>query len=184
MTGTMPRRHDPLTVARLALAGLALAAGAANAQTRAHVHGQATLRVAVEGGTVAIEFAAPLEGLLGFERQPRTPAERAAVEALRARFAAPGELFRLDAPARCTVASSSVESPLLDGKATPGEHADLQASVTFTCAEPARLRALDVRLFADHPQLARIRVETVGTGGPARRELRRGAATVPLGRPG
>jgi hypothetical protein len=77
-----------------------------------------------------------------------------------------------------------VSSPLLDANrapAAPSDHADLVATVAFHCTDPAKLRTLEVRLFADHPNLARIRVETVGTGGPSRRELRRGATTVPLG---
>jgi len=177
------QRHGPIARATLLAAALAAGVGAASAQHGAHVHGQATLRVAVERGTVQIEFEAPAESLLGFERAPRTAAERAAVESLRARFAKPGELFGLDAEARCTVASASVASPLLDvgrAAAAPSDHADLLATVAFACAEPARLRTLEVRLFADHPSLSRIRVETIGTGGPSRRELRRGATTVPL----
>lgn len=183
MIDTM-HRDNRLARAACVVAALTLGAGAASAQHHAHVHGQATLRVAVDRGTVQIEFEAPAESLLGFERAARTPRERAAVDALRARFATPSELFRLDAEARCTVASASVSSPLLDGGVAPNapsDHADLIATVVFACAEPAKLRTLDVRLFVEHPNLARIRVETVGTGGPSRRELRRGATSVPLG---
>ena len=180
----MGRRRDPIAAASLAIAVLALAAGAASAQHRAHVHGEAMLRIAVEGAMVAIELEAPLESLIGFERAPRTAAERTAVAALRARFAKPGELFVLDAEARCTVTASELSAPSLDGKPAEGDHAELTATVTATCALPAKLRTLDVRLFADHPNLARIRVEAVGPGGATRRELRRGATTVSLGRSG
>jgi hypothetical protein len=163
-------------------AAIALCAGTALAQPagHAHVHGAATLKVALDGGTVALELEAPMESLVGFERAPRTAAERAAVAAVKARFADPASLFRLDAAARCTVASSDVRSPLFEAAPPPGAHADLEASIAFSCADPAKLTALDVRLFEGASALARIRVETVGTGGAARRELRRGATTVPL----
>ena len=185
------RRRVAATLALAVASLLTVAAEPTPAQPRTHVHGQATLRVVRDGNALGLELDAPLESLLGFERAPRTAAERTALASLQARLADPARLFRLDAEARCSITASAVAVPPLDApppRQAVGEgHADVAASVAFACLEPERLRVLDVRLFDDHPALMRIVVETVGIGraaGPARRELRRGATAVPLGRAG
>ena len=50
----------------------------------AHVHGEAKLEIVVDGGEFAIRFESPLDGLLGFERAPRTAAEKQAVQTMKA----------------------------------------------------------------------------------------------------
>ena len=67
------------TLRGLAALGLALC-GAAFAG-KAHQHGVARLDLAVDGGTVTIAVEMPLDALVGFERSPRTGAERQAAAA-------------------------------------------------------------------------------------------------------
>jgi len=45
--------------------------------TGAHEHGTAKLNIVIEGRTLAIEWEAPAEGVVGFEHLARTPAEKA-----------------------------------------------------------------------------------------------------------
>ncbi|MCB1546297.1 MAG: DUF2796 domain-containing protein [Hyphomicrobiaceae bacterium] len=71
------------TLRGLAALGLALC-GAAFAG-KAHQHGVARLDLAVDGGTVTIAVEMPLDALVGFERSPRTGAERQAAAAALAR---------------------------------------------------------------------------------------------------
>jgi len=66
-----------MVMARLAGVLMLLAAGA-QAAPQAHEHGVARLSVAVDGKRRTIELDAPLDGWLGFERAPRTDAERKA----------------------------------------------------------------------------------------------------------
>jgi hypothetical protein len=96
-------------------------------------------------------------------------------------------LFRFDAAAQCTLASAKVEAPLLEPAATPaakpaaaGEHADLDASYTFRCAQPARLATLEVLLFDAFPRVARVTVQAVLPHGQHKAVLRRAARTVRL----
>ena len=49
-------------------------------QQHAHVHGQIKLDVAVDGPTVVIDMASPLDNIVGFERAPKTDAEKKSVE--------------------------------------------------------------------------------------------------------
>ena len=54
----------------------------------AHEHGAVNLNVAVEAGRITLQMESPLENLLGFERAPRTDAERKSATAMVARLKA------------------------------------------------------------------------------------------------
>ena len=86
---------------------------------KAHQHGVAQLDVAVEPTRVTLELDTPLDNLLGFERAPRTDAERAVVDKALARLRAADGLFRIDGAAGCTLAKVSLVSAVL-GLAAPG----------------------------------------------------------------
>lgn len=169
--------------AAFAAAPFGSAAQKARGSSHAHEHGTARLGVAVEGRTVTLVLEAPLDGLLGFERAPRTDVERRAVQALRARLAAPADLFRFDPAAGCTLAKSEASSPLFDGGGSAdGSHADLDATFTYECSAPRELKGLDVGLFAAYPRLGRIAVDVAGEQGQSKRDLRRPASRVALSR--
>ena len=46
------------------------------AQQAAHVHGLASINLAMQGDELQIEFISPAEGLVGFEYEPSTAAEK------------------------------------------------------------------------------------------------------------
>lgn len=121
----------PFFVAALLLSFMPLSAQAAKGG--AHVHGEADLMIAVDGGQLQIELNTPLESLLGFEHAPRTEQQRKAAQALRERFARPEALFVPSAAARCTAAPAQLMAPVLDAPATAKTadgHADLEASIS------------------------------------------------------
>jgi hypothetical protein len=150
---------------------------------KAHVHGVAALSLAVDGGTLSITLEAPLDGFVGFERPPRTDAERkTAAEAL-ARLKEGATLFKPDAAAGCTLAEATVDAPVLQpGAKAAGEHADLDASYTFRCSNPQALRSVDVALFDAFQRLTRIEVQVAGAKAQSKTTLRRPARTVTLAR--
>jgi hypothetical protein len=181
-----------LMTCRAAIAGLGLLClSAAAAAGKAHEHGAVQLDIAVEAAEVSLAVEMPLDSLLGFERAPRTQAERQAAAAALAKMRDGAALFRFDAAAQCTLASAKVEAPLLEPAAKPaataaakppaaGEHADLDASYTFRCAQPARLATLEVLLFDAFPRVARVTVQAVLPHGQHKAVLRRAARTVRL----
>ena len=62
---------------------LALPLAAAGALAGPHVHGVAAIDIAVEGRALVVLLDMPLDSVVGFERAPRTAAERrAAADAL------------------------------------------------------------------------------------------------------
>ena len=202
---TRPHSHPPCAIertwipCRAALAGLGLAClGAAAFAGKAHEHGAVQLDIAVEAAEVSLAVEMPLDSLLGFERAPRSAAERQAAAAALAKMRDGGALFRFDAAAQCTLASATVEAPVLEPAAASGaapgapgasrgapaaaagEHADLDARYVFRCAQPARLASLEVLLFDAFPRVARVTVQSVLPHGQHKALLRRGARTVRL----
>lgn len=165
------------------VSSLSPAARAAGAQA-AHVHGAVTVDLAVEGSTLVIDLEAPLESLLGFERAPRTEAERQAARAMLEALRAGQGLFVPDPEAGCTLASARADAPALRPGAAPGDaHADLDAGYTYTCARPGALRRLDLGGLLDrHPRIARVEVRGALPAGQFRQVLRRPQRAVTWGR--
>jgi Protein of unknown function (DUF2796) len=182
--------HRPaLTLSMIALAfALGGGAGPAWAAGKAHEHGAVKLDVAVEGNKLTIALEAPLDNLLGFERAPRTDAERKAAADVLARLRSPDKgkpLFAADAAAQCTLAKAEVQAPTLEPgakSAAQDEHADLDASYEFTCAKPDELRTLEVGLFDAYKRTQRIDVQVAGPKGQAKATLKRPARKVQLAR--
>jgi hypothetical protein len=177
---TLPRPMIVLAVALCGGAGTAWAAG------KAHEHGALKLDVAIDGNKIAFAMEAPLDSLLGFERAPRTDAERKAAADVLTRLRSPDKgtpLFVMDAAAQCTLGKAEVRAPVLEPGAKPTSkdaHADLDASYEFTCAKPDELRTLDVGLFDAYKRTQRIDVQVAGPKGQVKVTLKRPARKVRL----
>ena len=198
----------PIAMAVRAMALLMAMWPAAHAG-KAHEHGVAKVDVAIEGGKLTVALQSPLDSLLGFERAPRTDAERKAAADMLARLRSGGALFKADAAAQCTLSKAEVSAPVLDAankapvtgaaakatdtgaaakatvmgaaaKATEGDHADLDASYEYTCAQPQQLRTLELGLFDAFKRMQRIEVQVAGAQGQSKVTLKRPARTVKL----
>ncbi|MBO4122615.1 DUF2796 domain-containing protein [Cupriavidus gilardii] len=176
----------------LAIAFAAMsAAGPAAQAAEPHVHGQATLDVAVEGHVLSIALASPLDNVFGFERLPRTDAERQKVHQAIAGLRDGAALFLPSPEADCRFEAAQVHFGALhhgltgEGDAPRGkpqaehQHADLDADYRFRCARPEALRAIEVRVFRLFPganriaaQLAADKRQSGATLTPAQSRLR------------
>jgi hypothetical protein len=175
----MPR-FAYLALAAALLAG-ASAAGTALAQHK-HAHGQAELDVAVDGGTITLSLKSPLESLVGFERAPKTDAERQRVGDM-AKMLRSGAHFVPTAAARCTLAKVELASDVLAAEllgeagkpAAPPKagdgHADLAGTFVYRCENAAALQGLDVTLFDAFKRLRRIDVQLAGPKGQSKLRL-------------
>jgi hypothetical protein len=182
------------------VACMALAASAAHAG-KAHEHGVVRLDVSVEGSRLTIDMVAALDNWLGFERAPRTDAERKAAAEVLARLRNPQQgtpLFVPDAAAQCQLVKAEVSAPVLEPGTKPaaksatapaspaaahksgGEHADLEASYTFQCAQPTPLRTLELGLFDAYKRIQRIHVQVAGPKGQSKVTLKRPARSITL----
>lgn len=178
-------RTSLLPVASLLGLTLGLSCGLASAKgPGAHLHGVARLEVVLDDKVLQLSLETPLANLLGFERGPRSEAERQAVRAMALRFHAGATLFVPTAAAGCTLLGSQLVSGVIEAGllaapaavagpaamaaklpagATPApaansapDHADLEATVRFVCAQPAALKGVEVRLFQAFPRLRQL----------------------------
>lgn len=167
-------------------AGLLLACTAVlpvTAHEAAHEHGAAHLDIAIEAKRITLSFGSPLDNLLGFERAPRTEAERAKVKATIARLNDAAALFRFDTAAQCRAGPVTLVSAVLSlgetVKGAAGEHADLDATYVFDCVDVARANSVEHGLFA-FAGLRRVDVQLATPAGQARRTLKRSDTRIAL----
>jgi hypothetical protein len=164
----------------LPLAALALVTAPivtrAQGHGHAHVHGVASLQIAVDGQTLTLSLRTPLENLVGFEHAPRTEQQKKALRDAEESLKSPASHFAPTAVARCEASSSKLESPFasksepggkeMRGKSQTGEaHAELVAQYVFRCEHPDRLQGVEVKLFDRFRNLRRVDVEFVGPRG-------------------
>ncbi|MGI1663618.1 DUF2796 domain-containing protein [Palleronia sp. KMU-117] len=198
----MPRTARSLLVCLLTLS----AASASGADERraldAHVHGEGTLDIAIDGGTVTLILAAPGADIVGFEHRAATAEDRAAIEAAIADLARPLDLFVLPDAAGCTVTMAEVSlqggDEADDGHGHgndhghdhgdehgddhgAGDHTEFHADYTLTCAAPEALDRIDFRYFDRFAGAQRLAVQIVGAGPAQAVTVGRDAPEIDLG---
>jgi hypothetical protein len=137
----------------------------------AHVHGVATLQLALDDSMLHLNLSSPLDSLLGFEHQPRTEKQKAAVRHMADQLRQAERLFQPTLAARCTLKTYSLESPVLETGEHKGhdheshDHTDLNAEFVFYCAKPNELRDLEINLFSYFPGLLRLKTEAATPRG-------------------
>lgn len=158
-----------------------VAASGANAH-EAHVHGQATVQVAIAGDKLTITLNTPLDNLLGFETAPANATQRRAVDVMAARMRRGEAVAAPSLGAGCVAGPVRLDAPVLAGTpghdATSGEaspageaHANMEATYPFTCGRPEALREIEILLFGELPRLKRINVQIAGPRGQSLQRL-------------
>ena len=99
----MIRRYLPVVASLLMLTGVTAA------QPSAHVHGVATLNLAVESDELEIEFVSPAGNIVGFEHEAATAAQRRAIQDAIDQLRKGNELFDLPLAASCSLHVAEVE---------------------------------------------------------------------------
>jgi hypothetical protein len=167
---------------RMLFIACAAAAASAGAAPKAHEHGVARLDVGVDPQRVTVLLELPQDSVLGFEREPRSDAERAAADAALAKLKEGASLFRIDSAAQCTPARADVQAPVLTAAGKADAHEDISASYEFTCKDGNRAGFVETALFEAFPRLQRIDVQAVTRKGQVRATLKRPVSRLPLAR--
>ena len=166
----------------VAIVSTVTSASHVRAQARLHAHGVAELNIAIDGRTGLLEFTATAQDVYGFEREPRTPAERVRraqrIAALRTEFAS---VVLLDSQLGCTVTpvevhagnDSHAHDDRTGGHFHAGEdergqlHIDVHGEYALRCAKaPAGhdIRFAITKTFPSiHTVLVRMRSDSIGS---------------------
>lgn len=165
------------------------AADSDHEQHEAHVHGAAQLLIAMDGSTLELEFQSPAMNIIGFEHQPKTNNQVAAIEAAIDTLNQPELLFTLPSAAQCNPVSIEVESPQTEHGEHAHEHgheheaethSDFTGHYRFQCEEISRLNRIEIKLFGQFPGTERLEVQSISKKGQQKIDLTPGNNTLEL----
>lgn len=140
-------------------------------QHAAHVHGEASLLVAVEENTVEIEFSSPAMNLLGFEHRPKNEEQQKQLLNVMEKLKQADLLFSLPAAANCRLTAIEVESPYEQQSGHDNEHTDFRAFYHYACPSTRQVKMLMVKLFKQFPLTETVEVQTVSSRGQNQADL-------------
>ena len=168
------------------VASLLMLTGVTAAQQSAHVHGIATLNLAMEGDELEIEFVSPAGNIVGFEHEAVTAAERRAIRDAIEQLRKGNELFDLPLAASCSLHVAEVEhghgeeQKREDGHGQDAEHDDddehghagdegdthAEFHARYRCkCNGSVIETIGVRLFEYWPRIEAIRVQALTPDG-------------------
>ena len=184
----MTGKHLCIGICIAAAALLSGSAWSAEGEHKPHVHGESRINLALEGDILEIGFESPAHDIVGFESMPKTEKQRAKVEAAIAALKNGGALFRLSPDAACKLQEAEIETPLAEAgekhahehseekhehseekkaheDSKKEEHSEFHAHYRFRCAQPKRLKGVDVLLFDAFRTMREIEVGAILPGG-------------------
>ncbi len=130
---------------------LLLKIGVSNAQ-ESHEHGHATLNVVADGDQFFIELESPAVNLVGFEHEPESDDQQAAIDKSTARLLDYRSLINLPEKAHCQIVDKSANW-ILDPE--HDNHAEFHASYRFKC-NLTNLDSIGLKLFDYFPGIEEI----------------------------
>lgn len=177
-------------ISAFALAHSASAEEKTHRELGAHVHGQGTLSIAIEGQKVQMELVAPGDDIVGFEHPPKTDAQKAALAKAKATLSNGLTLFKLPQSAGCKLVTANAETrpethhddedEKKDAKEEAGEHSEFHAVYEISCAAPEKLTALETVYFTDFKKAQALNVSIVSTKGQSQMQMTRDKPIVDL----
>ena len=173
------------------VACLAIAASAQERrQLGAHVHGHGRLNIALEDKTMSMELEVPAADVVGFEHEPQTPEQKAALDEAKAKLAAGLSLFTPSSAAGCAQTSAKVmteadhdEEERHDAHhahEAEHQHSEFHADYAFECASPSQITSISFDYFTVFPNAEALNVSLISAKGQASYEVVRGKPSLDL----
>lgn len=167
--------------------GLLALAGTATAHDMrhhgAHVHGQATVDVAIDQNLLEVALTAPGIGILDFERPPSNAREREALQRA-TQILHQGKWLELPAAAACRLEQGQAQAegfePAAKNASGGHTHAGFSATLRYQCNAPAALQSMRVTLSNRFPETHEVVVNIATATGQGRQVLSEGRQTVEL----
>lgn len=140
-----------------------------------HVHGAVTFNLALEGQILSVELDAPALNVVGFEKAPRSDAERRATREVDAWLASGREFLAVPKTAACQLQNVEYTPPKLGGS-----HADYRPRYTFRCSNPAALEWVELWALRKLKDVEKSEINLVTASLQRQQELERGSLRVSL----
>ncbi len=142
---------------------------------RKHVHGAVTFNIVLEGETLAIEFDAPADNVVGFEKSPRNDAERKAIADANGWLASGRGIAVVPRNAGCRLLSVDFTPPKFGSG-----HADYRARVAYRCPNPAALEWVELPALKRLLEVEKVEVNVVTATVQRQMELDARGARISL----
>jgi Protein of unknown function (DUF2796) len=156
-------------------------------QRAPHEHGKVTINAALDGNELVIELDSPAVNVVGFEHEPRTDEERAAVQSAATLLRNGRALFSMPREARCQFEKTELKAPEWehsDADESPHDehehHADYHARFSYRCWSPAHLEWLQPALLDKLRNVTEARVNVATVSGQHSEAVTNGRARVAL----
>jgi hypothetical protein len=163
----------------LALCAATLTAQKKGKTVEAHEHGTAKLDIAVDGNTVAIDFEAPAEGIVGFEHKAKSAADQtkqaAALDLFKTQFS---NMVIFDPSLGCQFTPKKVGVVQEAGE----DHSEVQAAFSLSCKKSPAGSTLRFGFTKVFPRIQTVMVQALSGSQPAGAEIKQDKGTVTLGR--
>lgn len=137
----------------------------------AHIHGLATLTLALEGNSLEIEFESPAANLVGFEHKATSVKEKRALHIAESTLKSPAELF-LFSGVNCQLKEAEVDISAVEEKGHDDHghhhehhhsshddhksHSEIKAHYHFSCNQAKQLESVSTALFSQFPGIENI----------------------------
>lgn len=161
----------------------------------AHVHGVSKLEMAVEGTTVEMHLDAPGMDIVGFEYEPSTDVDLAAVEDAIAQLMRADELFVFNDAAGCAPVDAMAELHIHGGEEHEeghddhdeheheeegARHTEFEAHYVFDCEDTSALTSIEFPLFTRFENAHEIEAQYVTDAGAGSAEIDHDVAKLTL----
>ncbi len=144
---------------------------------KAHVHGSATLSIAMENsksGSILLE--SPADNIIGFEHEAKSPSDiKVKLEALAILKNQGSELFIFPKEKRCSINSIKVESKKENSKSA---HSEVEALFSFSCEKDLSKSSLQINLGGKFPRIEDLDVQLISDKKQSASELEKGIGSI------
>jgi hypothetical protein len=168
-----------------------------------HQHGHGRLNIAIDQNNVAIELEAPGADIAGFEHEPGTPEEKAALDKAKAQLNDGLSLFKVPEAAQCKLTKATIESQAESGgeheheheheaagaaedehEHEAGEHhhhhSEFHVEYSLDCKSPSQLTSMTMDYFKAFPRAQVLTVSVIGPKGQSSYEVSRDKPSLDL----
>jgi hypothetical protein len=186
-----------VTAAMAAAAAFPALAEEPQRQLGAHVHGHGRLNIAIEGKNMSMELEVPGADIVGFEHEPSTAEQKAALAEAKAKLANAAALFAPEPKAGCVLEHAKVSTEASheheherhehEGKSGASSHekeeaghSEFHADYEFVCASPSRLTSMTFNYFKEFPNAQALDITIVSPRGQSSFEVKRDKPSLDL----